>query len=449
MNERQMREKLLFRYSGALERGDFETLAAVLAEAERDPILEAMILEMNEVYGAELPAPRPKETLPMTTVMTFDRRRPPVLRYAMALAAAAALVLVVGLLALTGRDTRLAPQPGDDNGAALLQSSTATPTPAPLILPATATPIPMVADPLLLAPERVGTSICIAAKAGMVAAVRSRPSLDARPISQIGSGTPMSVLRLTVDGAEPASPMFELVEAGALDAWMAQGIDSPLWFFGWARVDDAVIQGWVLGDQGIEVIACPLMPETIVTVVPTVPPSDFMPTIVPTSTPFPIIDPVFMTATAVINEATQAAVSADAIPITATAIINEATAQMGDIVPLVPTVVPSAAVEDEIAALSATIEALRAQIGTPAPVVLCTVYTPMALIVHSRPVGTSPLLQPYPIPARTQMAVTGLVSGVSDGITWYQVDVDFDGGSIRGGYVRADQVQEVTPCPGL
>jgi hypothetical protein len=47
------REKALYRYSSALERGDFEAVAAVLAEAEQDSELEQMILEMNEVYRGE------------------------------------------------------------------------------------------------------------------------------------------------------------------------------------------------------------------------------------------------------------------------------------------------------------------------------------------------------------------------------------------------------------
>jgi hypothetical protein len=47
------REKALYRYSSALERGDFEAVVAVLAEAEQDSELEQMILEMNEVYRGE------------------------------------------------------------------------------------------------------------------------------------------------------------------------------------------------------------------------------------------------------------------------------------------------------------------------------------------------------------------------------------------------------------
>lgn len=47
-------EKALYRYSSALERGDFEVVSAVLGAAGRDPVLERMLLGMNEVYRAEM-----------------------------------------------------------------------------------------------------------------------------------------------------------------------------------------------------------------------------------------------------------------------------------------------------------------------------------------------------------------------------------------------------------
>lgn len=42
------RERWLYSYFCALERGDFDSVAAVLCEAECDPALERMILEVNE-----------------------------------------------------------------------------------------------------------------------------------------------------------------------------------------------------------------------------------------------------------------------------------------------------------------------------------------------------------------------------------------------------------------
>jgi Ca-activated chloride channel family protein len=48
-----IREKLVFRYSAALSRGDFESVETILEQAESDPILESMILELNLVYQQE------------------------------------------------------------------------------------------------------------------------------------------------------------------------------------------------------------------------------------------------------------------------------------------------------------------------------------------------------------------------------------------------------------
>jgi hypothetical protein len=46
----QSRITMLYRYSRAMERGDSDTIAAILDEAQQDSILERMVLEMNEVY---------------------------------------------------------------------------------------------------------------------------------------------------------------------------------------------------------------------------------------------------------------------------------------------------------------------------------------------------------------------------------------------------------------
>lgn len=47
------REKVLYRYSHALEKSDFDVIASILRMAEDDPILEQMLLELDEVYAAE------------------------------------------------------------------------------------------------------------------------------------------------------------------------------------------------------------------------------------------------------------------------------------------------------------------------------------------------------------------------------------------------------------
>ncbi|MCC6804298.1 MAG: LysM peptidoglycan-binding domain-containing protein, partial [Anaerolineae bacterium] len=68
-------EQLLFRYSSALERGDFETVADVLRQAERDPALEQMILDMNDALSAErFNHANPKEN-PMIAAL-YQNRKP-------------------------------------------------------------------------------------------------------------------------------------------------------------------------------------------------------------------------------------------------------------------------------------------------------------------------------------------------------------------------------------
>jgi hypothetical protein len=50
------REKAMYRYTSALERGDFETVSAVLAQAEGDPELESALLELHAVLEGEYEA---------------------------------------------------------------------------------------------------------------------------------------------------------------------------------------------------------------------------------------------------------------------------------------------------------------------------------------------------------------------------------------------------------
>lgn len=47
------RERLVFRYVNALERGDLETVGVILEQAEQDAELERMILEVNDFYVLE------------------------------------------------------------------------------------------------------------------------------------------------------------------------------------------------------------------------------------------------------------------------------------------------------------------------------------------------------------------------------------------------------------
>jgi hypothetical protein len=68
------REKALYRYSSALERGDFEAVSAVLGEAEQDAALERMLLAVNEVYRAEMEGQRVRVTPTLHSMENTHRR---------------------------------------------------------------------------------------------------------------------------------------------------------------------------------------------------------------------------------------------------------------------------------------------------------------------------------------------------------------------------------------
>jgi len=69
-----VREKALYQYSSALERGDFEVVAAVLKEAEEDLVLERILLEVNEVYQAEMEGQPVHGAQTRPTVMETNRQ---------------------------------------------------------------------------------------------------------------------------------------------------------------------------------------------------------------------------------------------------------------------------------------------------------------------------------------------------------------------------------------
>ena len=94
-------ERLLFHYSSALERGDFETVAGILREAERDPALEQMIDELNAVYSAETAGSNNHLNLkefPMVTAVYAPTPRRAIMRLPDFSLTAAAALLIVALM---------------------------------------------------------------------------------------------------------------------------------------------------------------------------------------------------------------------------------------------------------------------------------------------------------------------------------------------------------------
>lgn len=69
MNKQRMspewgRERALFVYRSALKRGDFDTIATVLKLAERDPLLDRMIADMDDLDTAPLERPQQQASRP-------------------------------------------------------------------------------------------------------------------------------------------------------------------------------------------------------------------------------------------------------------------------------------------------------------------------------------------------------------------------------------------------
>lgn len=72
---RLAREKALFEYTSALDRGDFEAIAAILHAAESDPELARMIEEVNNVVAAEVQPVRQRKPSSQRFPRTFPSKR--------------------------------------------------------------------------------------------------------------------------------------------------------------------------------------------------------------------------------------------------------------------------------------------------------------------------------------------------------------------------------------
>jgi outer membrane lipoprotein-sorting protein len=139
-NQRLQREKLLLRYTGALERGDAEIVAAVLHHAESDPDLARMIDEINAVYAAEdgaitqlthQPSTNGHHTKesPMTVIARPTISTHPITRRALPLTLVATLaaLLIIGSAMFSALTPRESGTP-----AALQSTATAAPIAQPL-----------------------------------------------------------------------------------------------------------------------------------------------------------------------------------------------------------------------------------------------------------------------------------------------------------------------------
>jgi hypothetical protein len=317
--QRRYRERVAFRYSGALERGDFVAAAAALAEAELDPELARILSEIDAAYRAELDHHTIKQER-YTMIAASDRRLSPSergagLRLTPAwLAAAAVLVFIFAALWTNGRgllpngDTGSgnsgngAPSEGGLLSGASAQDATRTPVP-------TTTPSPVMPSgsegmiagdaSMMFAPDfamaQPGTftviddtlsNLCVRTEA--ILDVYSRPGRD---------GTLVTAL--------PPETAFKVV------SYVANETDE-LWLNISVLIESAAIQGWVSGDVEVRFVTCTNM-EMFSIIVPPIAVATVVP---PAGMNDGAISDFFATATAIVAEAT--ATAAGFMPPTAT-----------------------------------------------------------------------------------------------------------------------------------
>jgi hypothetical protein len=264
------REKLLFRYSSALERGDFDAVQAVLREAENDAVLERMILELNDAYRAEWSAHENhhaarEERLNMINAIPVQA---PARRVPWTLLAAAALAVVIFGTALFAMNRR---GPNEVNLSALAGSATPTAATSATPIPSlTFTPTPFQAVGGAGSPQILCQGV-IAASEGVN--LFSRPTVNAIVVGRLPFNAVVDVLEMAYPQVGPAA--------------------TPDWYYVSAAASGQTMQGWIVADSlsaGNPCVTAVIPRENMPTVVPpgymqpnpTIPPSAFAPTLVPT-----------------------------------------------------------------------------------------------------------------------------------------------------------------------
>ncbi len=258
LDARQLaREKSLFRYSSALERADFSTVATVLHEAERDPLLAQMIAEINAVYENETFRLSPslnhssnhqKDVL-MTTIMLPDRQRTMQRWLPVTLVAACVSVLFIGALML--RPIR----PNNNLQAGISASATPTAAASPTLVPSplptfTATPIVGIIEPTVVPQEAHPALLCWGTIGEQPVQVYSRPALS-------GTGVAVNMLK----------PQTNVI---ILDVDNQAG-NATAWYFVQGNSDGKDVQGWVSTAYFTDINNCPEMAtmNTFTVIIPT------------------------------------------------------------------------------------------------------------------------------------------------------------------------------------
>lgn len=232
---KHQREKLLFRYSSALARGDFATMAAILVEAERDPALARQLAELDAEYALE-PVPtfslngHRRETTVSVYVNSAPKLRAQRFNLAFVSAAAVLVVTLLGTFLFANRPS------GDDDVNAILPAaqSTETPTAAPTIVP-TGTPLPATALPPVNADPNATLELFLPLPGSdtlpLICTGRTPDViLDVRSLPDLGSGVVVGLLGNNTSVA-------------VVDSY--QG-DTEGWYYVIADLETGVrVQGWL------------------------------------------------------------------------------------------------------------------------------------------------------------------------------------------------------------
>jgi len=276
------REKSLFRYSSALERADFDTVTAVLREAERDPVLAQMIEEINLIFERETIRLSPslnhssnhhQKELLMTTII-LPRRQNPLQRWLpITLAAACVSVLFIGALLM--RPIRPGGSlAGLQTGATNTPTAAASPTMIPTTLSTfTPTPVAMVEasalPPTVIPPDvqssvgGVGAPVCGGTKIiSEDTIVHAQPSNNSVAIGRVPAGTKAETL------------------ATGLASEGDTSVPQTQWFFIKADVGGNSVQGWVSANTAQPIDPanpCPSDAVVVGAVVPTLIPANTLP----------------------------------------------------------------------------------------------------------------------------------------------------------------------------
>ncbi len=441
------REKRLFRYSTALQRGDFETVVAILREARADPLLDDQIAELNAAYEAELNAahtilsPNQRYREDQSVNITLDQTTSPVNRSWHGTATLAAVVLIVmlaGAVLLTLRSGK--PQPS--NLSAVEQALSPTPTliPALTLMPS----LPNVAVAAVAPPAQIsGALVLCQVQIVTPANLYSRPFSDASTSPILGQLLPPAV-------------------ADVLDQEYNSATGST-WYFVRSGVNNLLAQGWINADTVVTVSDCPpsFTPTPIsvapVGVFPTVTAMPLMPT---PALAAPLQPTVACSSQQMMNNTSHpveifsdASLSSPAIsslmPGNSVTVISSSLSDQNELWLLVSSEVEGIGVRGWLPASTVTVVPCTAASFSPTPaatVTLCQVINPGAAVVqvYNQPLSTAETIGL--LPPGSPAAVLQQAPGSASGIGWYLITLGIGQGLITG-WVQSTDVAQVAICP--